>query len=398
MGATLTVRYILKGLVHGFHIGIQESPVLRSAKHNMLSAKQNPEVVSKYLQSELEEGNMVGPLSSHSLPDLHINRIGTIPKKHQPGKWRLITDLSAPEGFSVNDAIDPQSCSLSYITVQEVAAKAVELGKGSMIAKIDIKSAYRLIPICPHDCKWLGIQWQDQIYVDGMLPFGLRSAPKIFTAVADAMEWCVHQAGVKYIYHYLDDFAVLGSPDSEECHRHLLCLQSVAADLGVPLAPDKQDGPTNVIVFLGIIIDTTRQELRLPEDKLRRLLETITEWKDRKVCTRRDMESLVGILQHACSVIPSGKTFLLRAISLLCSVRCHHHIRLNSDFRSDMLWWLGFARAWNGSSLIIHKDSRVCAVTSDASGSWGCGAWYRTHWFQIQWGPTHITFILQPKS
>ena len=115
-----------------------------------------------------------------------------------------------------------------------------------------------------------------------MLPFGLRSAPKIFTAVADAMEWCVHKAGVKYIYHYLDDFAVLGSPDSEGCHRHLLCLQSVAANPGVPLAPDKQDSPTTVIVFLGIIIDTTCQELRLPEDKLRRLLETVMEWNDQK--------------------------------------------------------------------------------------------------------------------
>ena len=222
--------------------------------------------------------------------------------------------LSAPEGYSVNDAIDPQLCSLLYITVQEVAAKAVKLGKSLLIAKIDIKSAYRLIPICPHDRKWLGIQWQDQIYVDRMLLFGSRSAPKIFTAVADAMEWCVHKADVKYIYHYLDNFAVLDSPDSEECHRHLLCLQSVAADLGVPLAPDKQDGPTTVIVFQQIIIDTTRQELRLPEDKLHRLLETITEWKDRKVCTRRDMESLVGILQHACSVIQSGNAFLQRAI------------------------------------------------------------------------------------
>ena len=55
-------------------------------------------------------------------------------------------------------------------------------------------------------------------------------------------------------------------------------------------------------------------------------------------CTRREMESLVGILQHACSVISPGKTFLQRAISLLSSVKCqHHHIRLNSDFRSDII-------------------------------------------------------------
>ena len=100
------------------------------------------------------------------------------------------------------------------------------------------------------------MQWQDKNYVDGMLPFGLRSAPKIFTAMADALEWCIHKAGVTYIYHYLDDFAILGSPNSEECYRRLCCLQTVAAELGVPLAPDKQDGPTTVIVFMGIVIDS----------------------------------------------------------------------------------------------------------------------------------------------
>ena len=139
------------------------------------------------------------------------------------------------------------------------------------------------------------------------------------------MEWCVHKAGAKYIYHYLDDFTVLGAPNCEECDRHLHCLQVVAAELGIPLAPDKQDGPTTTIVFLGIIIDTVRQELRLPEDKLYRLLETVTEWKVRKVCNRREMESIVGTLQHACTVIPSGKAFLQRAISLLSSVKCQHH-------------------------------------------------------------------------
>ena len=71
--------------------------------------------------------------------------------------------------------------------------------------------------------------------------------------MADALEWCIHKAGVTYIYHYLDDFAILGSPNSEECY---CCLQTVTAKLGVPLAPDKQDGPTTVTAFLGIIIDS----------------------------------------------------------------------------------------------------------------------------------------------
>ena len=84
---------------------------------------------------------------------------------------------------------------------EPVAKKALQLGRGLLIAKIDIKSAYRLVPVSPLDRHYLGMQWDGQIYVDRMLPFGLRSAPKIFNAIADALEWCVAREGVHNIYH-----------------------------------------------------------------------------------------------------------------------------------------------------------------------------------------------------
>ena len=70
------------------------------------------------------------------------------------------------------------------------------MGKGSLLAKIDIKSAYRLASVSPLDCKWLGMCWKEQIYVDSKLPFGLQSAPKISNALADALEWCMVEAAV----------------------------------------------------------------------------------------------------------------------------------------------------------------------------------------------------------
>jgi len=152
--------------------------------------------------------------------------------------------------------------------------------------------------------------WNKQVYIDGMLPFGLRSAPKIFNAIADAIEWCCVYEGVEYIYHYLDDFAIVGQPESERCGQWLNQLQSVCNDLGVPLAPEKQAGPTTSIEFLGIIIDTVRQEMRLPKDKLERLRRLTAEWHNRKSCIKRDLESLLGILQHACTVITSRRTFI----------------------------------------------------------------------------------------
>ena len=93
------VRYILHGLTHGFRVGFNRATVLQSASSNMLSAQLHPEVITKYIQTELSLGRMLGPFpASFSVTGLQINRFEVISKGHQPGKWRLITDLSFPPG------------------------------------------------------------------------------------------------------------------------------------------------------------------------------------------------------------------------------------------------------------------------------------------------------------
>lgn len=94
--------------------------------------------------------------------------------------------LSHPEGASVNDGI---RCSLRHTSVEIVAVAAKRLGVGALLAKINTKSAYCLVPAHPLDPPLLGVQCGRANYVDGALPFGLRSAPKLFTA-ADALQ-CV---------------------------------------------------------------------------------------------------------------------------------------------------------------------------------------------------------------
>ena len=321
------VHYTIRDLEHGFHIDMEESARLSLVKRNMLSAKKNPRVVEDYLEKETEAGNILGPFPEVSAPKTHINRFGVILKKYQPGKWRLITDLSFPEGGSINDGINPSLCSMAYIMVDQVAARAISLGKGSLLAKIDLKSAYRLIPICPRDPLHLGMQWNNAVYVDGMLPFGLRSAPKIFNALPDGLECCIFKEGVQHIFHYLNDFIILGPA---ECGESLHALKQICSELSIPLAEEKQDGPTSVITFLGISIDTDRRKLHLPVDKLQRLMEEIHQWLQRRSCTRRELESLIGVMQHACKVIIPGRSFIRRAIThLSMAKKKYHHIRLN---------------------------------------------------------------------
>ena len=390
-------RYVVEGLRVGFRIRFDYATPLRPAKRNMPSAAEHPEVIDQYIEGERAGDRILGPFVRGAIVGMQANRLGVVPKGHTPGKWRLITDLSFPEGASVNDGIDRGLCSLQYTSVENVARAAQALGRGALLAKLDIKSAYRLVPVHPDDRHLLGFEWRGRHYVDGMLPFGLRSAPKIFTAVADALEWVLRRRGVARIDHYLDDFIVIGPPGSPECAMALDTVLRGCADLGVPLAMDKLEGPVPCLTFLGIEIDTEAEVLRLPQVKFERMRATLELWSARKVCKRKELESLIGILQHACKVIRPGRSFLRRMIDLLrVSHRPHHHIRLNHQFRADLLWWRTFAAHWNWVTSLPAVMSPACEVTSDASGHWGCGAWSQRAWFQFEWPevarPRHIAF------
>ena len=399
-------RYIIAGLTYGFRIGFNRQAPLSSAASNMHSANLHPEVISVYLQKETSLGRMLGPFPpSFTVPELHINRFGVIPKGHNTVKWRLITDLSFPPGRSVNDGVAAELCSLTYTTVDQVAEVVVSLGKAAMMAKIDIESAYRLIPVHPHDRPLQAVQWLGQIYIDTMLPFGLRSAPKIFNAVADAFHWHLRQQGIRHILHYLDDFIIIAPPNSPQCKSDLSTLMHVAGTLGIPIASHKTEGPATSLTFLGIEVDTVAGELRLPRDKLQRLKDLLVQWGNRKVCTRKELESLIGLLNHACKVVRSGHSFLHRMIDLLHARSHAHHvstqtlIRLNMGFRADLAWWQGFVEEWNGTSFLhTPRDLPSLHVASDASGHWGCGAWWGAAWLQMEWSATTSTLPIAVKE
>ena len=109
------------------------------------------------------------------------------------------------------------SVNLLHYCLEKAARTVLELGRGTCMAKVDIRNAYRNIFVQPDDRWRLGMSWRGGIFIDAVLPFGLRSAPKIFNSVADALEWIVGNAGVNKVFHYLDDFLVLGATRSEEC-------------------------------------------------------------------------------------------------------------------------------------------------------------------------------------
>ena len=266
------MEFFLTGLANGFRVGFS-SPLsmLRPARRNLSSALEHPEVVEDYLQKEIVEKRVAGPFPSDTCVG-HVSRFGVIPKSHQPNKWRLIFDLFSPRGHSVNDGIPKELCSMSYITVDDAVREILDVGPGSLLAKIDIKSAFCLIPVQPADRHLLAMSWNGSLYIDTCLPFGLRSAPRLFNITANLLQWILRDrggggggggGGVTFVVHYLDDFLTIGPPKSAECQENLGIIKEVCHRLGIPLALEKVEGPCTALTFLGITLDTALMEARL---------------------------------------------------------------------------------------------------------------------------------------
>lgn len=123
-----------------------------------------------------------------------------------------------------------------------------KLGRGGgLVARLDIKSAFRLLPINPSDFDLLGFKVLDKVYIDMCLPFGCASSCAKFEKFSFFLEWALReQSGSSNVIHYLDDFLLADRPGTLDCTTLMSGFISICADLGVPLAQEKTIGPTTV--------------------------------------------------------------------------------------------------------------------------------------------------------
>ena len=246
----------------------------------MKSAKEHVDIVDKYIGSECDKKRLLGPIQRSKYPQVQISPFGVMPKS-EPGQWRLLVDLSSPAGGSVNDGINKEWCLLTYMTIEDMAARVVRLGRGALMAKFDLKSVYRQVPVHPDDCWLLGMEWRGQLLADTALPFGLWSAPAIFNAVAKALAHMIRQKGVLELDHYLDDFSIVGPPDSQQCAKDLETSLAMCEEARCPVAGEKTEGPVTEITLLVIELGSLKLQLRLPQEKLKKLRKLVAKWRKR---------------------------------------------------------------------------------------------------------------------
>ena len=122
-----------------------------------MTARQHPEIVDAELEKKVNLGRILGLFSQRPLKHLRTSGLGAVPKKN--GKWRMILHLSAPEGISINDFISKEDFAIHYSTIDAAVALLSRFDKGAMMAEVDLKSAFRMVPILASEWELLGMYW-----------------------------------------------------------------------------------------------------------------------------------------------------------------------------------------------------------------------------------------------
>ena len=143
--------------------------------------------------------------------------------------------------------------------------------------------------------------WNGQYYFYKVLPFGLRSAPYIFKQLSDAIEWILlNRCSISFVCHMLNDFFIVELPCTTP-PLDLLCRASLSSmimtfkTLNIPISASKTEGPSQIIQFMTIKLDSGKVEARLPEDKVKRIKSTLSIFQSRRSTALQELQSLIGI-------------------------------------------------------------------------------------------------------
>ena len=382
------VDFILHGFRHGFNLGfrglINEQPL-----KNNKSARDNPTKVSEAINKELERGHTAGPFLSPPFAHCHISPLGAAPKPD--GSCRLILDLSQPSGDSVNDNISKVEFPCNYTHFDAATDLVFRMGRGCYLTKIDIKHAYRLLPVRKEDWPLLVYFWQGHYYVDTKLPFGGRSSASLFTSFADLVCWVLNEKFNLLIIHYSDDFLMFTRCDLITALDHLKRLKKAFHYLDIPVADDKLVGPANQLPYLGIEIDTNNFTISIPHEKVNELMDQMPWWCGRRTCTLRELQSLNGKLNFFSKAVRPGRMFTRRLIDLTSTVqKPSHYVTITKEAREDIHWWCELLMTHNRSSFVPDPKrlySTDLMLFTDATKFEGFGAIYGLRWIQSNWPP-----------
>ena len=377
--------WILQGVAHGFDIGFEGAidSLPKSTRNHTMSIQEKCAVLEDVI-NELKEGRMI------AIPDVPdcVSPLGCVPKDET--KFRVIRNYSSPEGSSLNDHINDRFAKVKYVTHQQIAQKICEEGSGCCIAKVDLKSAFRQIPVSRQSIRLLGHKLYGQYVAENRVPFGLRSACLICQGIGLAIILITNTrllaSGLQgSIANFVDDFICI-KQCKIRCQLIYDTLLNTCKWLGVEVNTYKCASPATRQVILGLQYDTQSMRVCLPDVKVQKYTELINITLRNKYIAREQLASLIGKLTYAAVVIFPGTAFLQYLRQVYYS-NTSDSIFIDAYLQKELQWWLYFFNNFNGISIhsIANPPSPSLTLATDAS-NFGFGAVFEGRCFGCIFG------------
>ena len=400
---TQKTKYLIKGFTEGFQLEY-EGPrdQTRKSKNLNLRVGSKTELWNKVMK-EVELGCYAGPYKENELPFSHFiqSPIGLVPKDGGR-KTRLIFHLSHPRNgnySSVNECILKEKCMVAYPDFEEAVKLCLQEGKSCKMGKSDMSSAFHHVPISSFDWNLMTLKAEHPIsgvvfyFFDKCLPFGSSISCTIFQVISDAISHLVSFRTRKRNINYLDDY-FFAALKKLVCDWQVDTFIQVCEEISFPVALEKTFWGTTVIVFLGLLLDSERQVVCIPVEKIQKTLEMIAFFLNgrNKKATVHQIQKLCGLLNFLCHCVIPGHAFTRRLYSVVASnMKPHHHIKISDEMRLDIQVWQRF---------LMHPDifcrpflefgefsAEDIQMFSDASRNFslGFGAMCNKSWTFGQW-------------
>ena len=231
-------------------------------------------------------------------------------------------------------------------------------------------------------------------FVDKCLPFGASISCAIFQAFSDALAHIVRYKTKRNNINYLDDFFFVDAL-KKACDQQIQTFLEVCGKINFPVSMDKTVWGTTTLVFLGLLIDTEKQLVSIPVDKIMRAINLIEKMlnSSRSRTTLKELQRLCGFLNFIGKAIVPGRAFTRRLYTFGNGIlKPHHHLPIKEEMKMDLNMWLTFLRHPNAFSrpfFEFNSEEQALQLNwyTDAAGSaeLGCGGFFNSEWFIIQW-------------
>ncbi|KAJ1116790.1 hypothetical protein NDU88_004996 [Pleurodeles waltl] len=291
------------------------------------------------------------------------SRYFLIPKKD--GRLRPILDLRILNWFLKQEKF-------KMLTLAQVL---LALNKEDWMVSVDLQDAYFHIPILKSHRKYLRFVVGSQHYQFAVLPFGLTSAPRVFTKVMSVVAAELRRKGIA-VFPYLDDW-LIKAKSPELVSHHLQSTTQLLFDLGFSVnEPKSHLEPSQRLLFIGAVLDTTLGRAFPPPQRIQDIQDLVPMFRNGAVVPVLKVLRLLGLFA-SCILLVTHARWHMRALQWCLRRQWSQHkgdlegtVKISRDAAVDLKWWIASNNLSQGKP--FQQSPPVATVITDASTlGWG---------------------------